>query len=265
MRQLLFGLFAILTLGLLAGCSPKDDVPSSGTSQPVEEPVIAVNYHGDPPTYPNICMDAQNRRIPIIMFHDLVYERSRDTLWYDCSLDEFKAIIDAIDLEGMTVISLDELYDHLTTGKEIPTDSIVLTFDDNYQSFYDLAWPILKEKGYPAAMFVHTAFVGKTEGRPKMSWDTLKELAADPLMTIGGHTINHFLDLKDRDINVQRDELTISKTELETQLNITIDYLAYPNGSNGMDTQHLAEEAGYKMAFTIEQMPAEESPNIFAV
>lgn len=265
MRQLLFGLFATLALGLLGGCTPKDEAPNAGTSQPEEVAVQAVNYHGDPPAYPNICMDAQNRRVPVLMFHDLVYERTRETLWYDCSLEEFKAIIDAIELEGMTVISLDELYDHLTTGKDIPTDSIVLTFDDNYQSFYDIAFPILKEKGYPSAMFVHTAFVGKTEGRPKMSWDTLKVLAEDPLVTIGGHTINHFLDLKERDTNVQRDELTISKTELESQLGITIDYLAYPNGSNGMDTQALAEEAGYKMAFTIEQMPAEESPNIFSV
>lgn len=267
MRRLLFAFIFLVCFGLLGGCNKTSLNSNAATGQPEEETPAkpAVNYHGDPPTYPNICMDAQNRRVPIIMFHDLVPERTRDTLWYDCSLEEFQAIIDAIDIEGMTVISLDELYDHLTTGKDIPIDSIVLTFDDNYQSFYDLAWPILKEKGYPSSVFVHTGFVGRTDGRAKMSWDTLKILAEDPLCTIGGHTINHFLDLKDRDLMTQREELTTSKADLESHLGVKIDYLAYPNGSNGLDTQSLAEEAGYKMAFTIEQIPAEESPNIFAV
>ena len=93
----------------------------------------------------------------------------------------------------------------------------------------------------------------------------MKELLKDPLFTVGGHTINHFEDLKDRDLNTQRQELTASKDDLEKNLDLKIKYLAYPNGSNGEDTQLLAQEAGYKMAFTIVNSPAEESPNIFAV
>lgn len=253
------------------GCDRKSENSPLTSGEPSEvkkkakEITENVTSNGPEPIEANICLAAQNRRIPIIMFHDMMVERTKQSLWYDCSVEEFEDILEAIDLEGYTVISLDLLYDHLTKGVEVPEKSIVLTFDDNYQSFYDLAWPILKRYEYPVAMFVHTGFVGKKEGRPKMSWDTLKELVKDELFTVGAHTVNHFLDLKDRDSSTQTDELANSKSDLERELGIEIPYLAYPNGSNSEETQLLARTAGFKMAFTIENFPAEESPNIMAV
>ena len=269
MRYLGAFLAVVLAFGVLIGCQKpapnKKGAKQEETSNSSDEPAKNNDLHGDEPQNPDICFASQDRRVPILMFHDLMEERTKGSLWYDCSVKEFKEIVDTIEADNMKVISLDELYDHLTKGKEIPEKSIVLTFDDNYQSFYDLAWPIVKEHKYPVSVFVHTAFVGKTEGRPKMSWDTLQTLVKDPLFTVGGHTINHYEDLKDRDLNTQRDELTVSKSDLESHLGVKVNYLAYPNGSNGEDTQMLAREAGYKMAFTIVQTPAEESPNILAV
>ena len=257
----------ILIAGLLAGCNKEPGKKATNkedqTNNSSEE--SSKDRHGAEPTLKEICFEAQGNRVPILMFHDLIEKRDKKSLWYDCDVKEFTKTLDDIEADGRTVLSLDQLYEHLTTGKKLPEKTVVLTFDDNYQSFYDLAYPLLKAKKYPASVFVHTAFVGKTEGRPKMSWETLRELVKDPLITIAGHTINHYEDLKDRDLNTQRDELTISKADLEKNLNVKIDYLAYPNGSNGDDTQILAQEAGYKMAFTIINTPAEESPNIFAV
>ncbi|MBS1727143.1 MAG: polysaccharide deacetylase family protein [Armatimonadetes bacterium] len=267
MRLLARMLALALPFALVVGCQKPDapKKPDAGTKQEEVTPPKPDDPHGDPPAETDICFDAQNRRTPIIMFHDLVEKRGKDTVWYDCTTEEFKDILDKIKEDGLTVISLNDLCSHLATGKEIPEKSIVLTFDDNYQSFYDIAWPMLRERQYPATVFVHTAFVGSQQGRPKMSWDTLKELVKDPLFTVGGHTINHYEDLKDRDLETQRHELTDSKTELESKLGVKIDLLAYPNGSNGEDTQAIAREAGYKLAVTVENMPAEESPNIFAV
>ncbi len=265
MKFLAYLLTLILATGLLSGCNKEEISNSPVIEAASNSEAKSASFRGAEPLQRDICFESQGNRVPIIMFHDLIPVRDRKSLWYDCSLEEFSQMMDAIDIDGRTVISLNDLYEHLTTGKQLPEKSIVLTFDDNYQSFYDLAWPIIQKYKYPVSMFVHTGFVGKTEGRAKMSWETLKELVKSPLFTVGGHTINHYLDLKDRDLNTQRDELTISKEELETKLDIKVDYLAYPNGSNGEDTQILAQEAGYKMAFTIVNTPAEESPNIFSV
>lgn len=254
----------------MAGC--KNEEPAgvvaakSDTSESKQvNPDEFASFRGEKPLEEDICFEAQRRRIPVLMFHDIVAERGKGTLWYDCTIEEFETILQAIEIEGFTVITSQQLYEHLTTGKDVPEKSIVLTFDDNYQSFYDYAWPLLQQYNYPSTMFVHTGFVGSQQGRPKMTWETLKELSQSKLFTVGGHTINHFLDLKDRDIAEQTKELTDSKKDLETKLGITVDFLAYPNGSNGEDTQLLTRQAGYKMAYTIVNTPSEESPNILAV
>ena len=265
MKRFAYLLPLILIAGTLSGCNKEDTSTNGNGGNSSQQELKGKEFRGPEPALKEICFDAQTGRVPILMFHDLIEKRDRKSLWYDCSVEEFTQLMDAIDIDGRTVLSLDQLYEHLTTGKSVPEKSIVLTFDDNYQSFFDLAWPIIQSHKYPVSMFVHTGFVGKQEGRPKMTWETLKVLVKDPLFTVGGHTINHYEDLKDRDLNTQRDELTLSKNELETNLEVKVNYLAYPNGSNGEDTQILAQEAGYKMAFTIVNTPAEESPNIFAV
>src|SRR5690606_30844688 len=112
----------------------------------------------------------------------------------------------------------------------LPYKPIVLTFDDNYQGFYDNALPILQELNFPSAVFVHTGFVGNKEGaHPKMSWDTLKEISRNPLVTIAGHTISHPI-LEGMSEEAQRKELFESKQVLESQLGLPCNFLAYPEG-----------------------------------
>ncbi|WP_405420041.1 polysaccharide deacetylase family protein [Marinobacter flavimaris] len=44
------------------------------------------------------------------------------------------------------------------TGK-VPRYAIVITVDDGYRDFHDVAWPVLKELDVPATLFVTTGFV----------------------------------------------------------------------------------------------------------
>ena len=218
------------------------------------------------PEYFDIAIGAQTRRIPVIMYHDAVPERKRDSEWFDVSREEFDGQMKRIQELGMVPISIRDLYEDLIGKREAPEKAIVLTFDDNYQGFYDVALPILRQYNYPAAMFVHTGFVGRTEGKhPKMSWATLRELVKDPLVTIGSHTITHPDDITKLTSVEQEDELSKSKAELEAELGTKIDFFAYPDGKNDQAVQDLTKALGYKMAFTIVNGPAEESPNIFAV
>lgn len=263
----------LISAAILSGCGlfgskSKEDSAANVTpvSEGTNEPEKPSDGRGPKPSMEDISLFAQNRKIPVIMYHDVIKERTRRSMWFDCSAKEFEDQMEKIKEEGYTPISIGDLYKHLTEGFEVPDKAIVLTFDDNYQGFYDNAWPILKKYNFPAAMFVHTAYVGDTKGEhPKMSWDTLKELIKDPLFTVGSHTVTHYLDLKDKDEPTQREELEKSKRDLEQELGITIDFLAYPNGSNSEYTQLLSRELGYKMAFTIENGLAEESPNIMAI
>jgi peptidoglycan/xylan/chitin deacetylase (PgdA/CDA1 family) len=214
--------------------------------------------------YADICVKAQTARVPVLMFHDIIPKRNASSVFFDCSVREFRQILDWIDANKLQPISLDQLYGHLTQGDDIPPGAIVLTFDDNYQGFYDNAYPLLKAKHFPCAMFVHTNYVGSQAGRPKMTWETLKSLVSDGLVTIGSHTLSH-PDLTTLTDDEQQREIADAKKVLEDHLGIKVDYFAYPDGKNNATSQMLVHQAGYKMAFTVDNGPAEESPNIVTV
>lgn len=219
-----------------------------------------------PPAYENISIPSQTDRVPVIMYHDVIAKRGKGSVWFDCTTAEFEKQMNWLAEQGAHVVSLDDLYKHLTTGETLPANAIVLTFDDNYQGFYDNAYPILKKLNYPSAVFVHTNFVGdKKSDHPKMDWETLKALEAEKLVTIGSHTQSHPDDMRKLAADDQEKEMAGAKTILEQHLGHPIDYLAYPNGRQDNVTKELARKVGHKMAFTIDNGPAEASPDILLV
>lgn len=255
-------LIALATLAsCLIGCQKDEE---SVVAAPVVETEVEPEVPKSTPTF-EIHMKAMASKIPVIMYHDIVKARGRRSVWFDCSRDEFKAQLDLIQERGYTPISVEQLHKHLTGETPAPPKAIVLTFDDNYQGFYDNAYPLLKERQIPAVMFVHTKFVGDKEGaHPKMTWETLRELAKDPLITIASHTVTH-RRLPELTPEEQTQELTDSKIELEKELGKPMDYFAYPEGANDRAGWPLVQAAGYKMAFSIDNGQAEESPSILCV
>jgi peptidoglycan/xylan/chitin deacetylase (PgdA/CDA1 family) len=61
-----------------------------------------------------------------------------------------------------TVLSLDRALTLLQDGT-LPSNSLVVTFDDGYRNFYDYAYPLLGKYGVPATVFLATDFVFKNE------------------------------------------------------------------------------------------------------
>lgn len=263
---------AILFLVAMAvsGCTSKLSAPkqpdSNAEAKPAPLPNLPPEPAYDPTAFAPLHPRALSSRVTVLMFHDVVTERGKGGVYFDSTVDEFKEILDFFEEQGAHYLSLKELHEHLVTGKEVPERSVVLTFDDNYQGFYDNAWPILKSKSIPSGMFVHTDFVGNKSGsHPKMSWDQLKELDKSGLVEIGGHTCSHPGDLKSLPIDVQERELTESKSLLEEQLGHPVPFLAYPVGSADSKTIELTKSLGYTMAFTMKNGPAEESPGVLEI
>jgi peptidoglycan/xylan/chitin deacetylase (PgdA/CDA1 family) len=85
-----------------------------------------------------------------------------------------------------------------------------------------------------------------------MGWEELAELAADPLVTIGAHTVTHPMLAK---VSAQsaRSELDLSRTVIEAALMTRPEHLAYPVGdptSAGPREFKIAAELGFKTAVT---------------
>jgi peptidoglycan/xylan/chitin deacetylase (PgdA/CDA1 family) len=65
-----------------------------------------------------------------------------------------------------------------------------------------------------------------------MTWPELAELAADPLVTIGAHTVNHVM-LSKLPENSARAEMDLSRSVIEAALGIRPEHFSYPYGDAG--------------------------------
>ena len=86
-----------------------------------------------------------------------------------------------------------------------------------------------------------------------MDWAEIVDLAADPLCTIGAHTVNHMMLRKVPSDATVRAEMEMSRAVLEAALGKRPDHLAYPVGdptSAGPREFRIAAELGFKTAVT---------------
>jgi peptidoglycan/xylan/chitin deacetylase (PgdA/CDA1 family) len=86
-----------------------------------------------------------------------------------------------------------------------------------------------------------------------MSWEEIAQLAADPLCTIGAHTVNHMMLRKLENDEAVRAEMEMSRAVLEAALGKRPEHLAYPVGdptSAGPREFRIAAELGFKTAVT---------------
>jgi peptidoglycan/xylan/chitin deacetylase (PgdA/CDA1 family) len=63
--------------------------------------------------------------------------------------------------EHFRFATLDEIGERLASGEPLTERLAAVTFDDGYRDNYDIAFPILRRKGIPAAVFVVTDLVGQ--------------------------------------------------------------------------------------------------------
>jgi poly-beta-1,6-N-acetyl-D-glucosamine N-deacetylase len=257
----------LAALVLSAGCDrfnppQKQEAAAPAAPRPVDPEPDAFK----PDDYAQMSVRAQASRIPVIMYHDIIAKRTRKSVWFDCTKAQFADQLDYLQQQGAHPISLLQLHKHLVRGDALPENAVVLTFDDNYQGFYDNAYPLLKARSYPAAMFVHTNYVGDTTSdHPKMTWETLQELDKEGLVTIASHTMSHPQDMRKLTPDAQEQELAGAKQALEAKLGHTVPYLAYPDGFQDAATRDIARKVGYTMAFTVDNGPVEESPDVLAL
>ena len=86
-----------------------------------------------------------------------------------------------------------------------------------------------------------------------MDWAEIVDLAADPLCTIGAHTVNHMMLRKVPSEATVRAEMEMSRAVLEAALGKRPEHLAYPVGdptSAGPREFRIAAELGFKTAVT---------------
>ena len=62
-----------------------------------------------------------------------------------------------------TPVSLKQAAGWLLSGAAWPDNALVVTVDDGYRDFYQVAWPVLREYGIPATVYLVTNFLDRHE------------------------------------------------------------------------------------------------------
>ncbi len=226
-------------------------------------PQLAAYFNPSP--WPKINERSLGAKVPVFMYHDILLEKE---VFFDVTVAEFAQHLQLIKSQGLTPISYDQLVNHLRTGLPLPEKPIMLTFDDGYGGHYEYVYPLLKKYGYPAVFSVYTSNMGKNTGRTHVSWEQLKEMAADPLITIAAHSVTHPRDLRALPDDKLKMEIEQSKQTLEAQLGIPIRYFTYPEGKYDERVAKFVEKAGYRSALTMsdtDERFAQGSENLLAI
>jgi len=182
--------------------------------------------------------------VPVLNYHQI---NNEDHNALTLSDTEFEAQMQYLYNSGYTAISPDQLVDYVQYGKKLPTNPILITFDDGYEDNYRMAYPILQKYHFTATIFIITDFAGKY-GR-YLTWEQIKEMS-DNGLTFEDHTLSHILLTKASNEEV-RAQLAQSKKALEWRLGKKVEYLAYPGGEYDQRVIQLTKEAGYRAAFTV--------------
>ncbi len=162
------------------------------------------------------------------------------------SPEEFEAQIAYLKDNNYTSITPDQIHDYLTKGVPLPRRPILITFDDGYEDNYEHAYPILKEYGFHATIFV---IVNYMETPGYLTWEQAKEMSRNGI-SIQSHTVSH-QPLSPLSKEDAASELSASRSSIEEHIGQPVRYLAYPEGSYNHIVEQLAEKAGYKGAFSI--------------
>jgi peptidoglycan/xylan/chitin deacetylase (PgdA/CDA1 family) len=190
---------------------------------------------------------------PILAYHQITADVPPANLGMAVSLSQFKRQMRYLHENGYVCLSLTEALRPSNSGQPHRRKTFALTFDDGYENFYTLAYPILRYHGFTATVFL---IAGKTfkQNEPKreadkryLTWEEIEFLHKNDF-SFGSHTCSHAMLTKLPCSEIKR-ELVISKAYLEAGLGQDIEWVAYPYGDSNSEIQNMAQEAGYRAAF----------------
>jgi peptidoglycan/xylan/chitin deacetylase (PgdA/CDA1 family) len=190
--------------------------------------------------------------VPILCYHRFGTGNSKMVM----APSRFATQLDWLARNGYNVIRLAELRDFLAGKRALPPKSVVITIDDGYESVHRLAFPVLKQYGFPATLFVYTDFVGAGDA---LRWPQIQEMAASGLVDIQSHTKTHRNlieraagETDERYRNNLVAEMQVPRDLIQRRIEGShVRHVAYPYGDANALVTDAATRQGYELGLTV--------------
>jgi peptidoglycan/xylan/chitin deacetylase (PgdA/CDA1 family) len=175
----------------------------------------------------------------------LMYHRFEENKYpsTNIKINDFKKHLKIIEDNKIAFVNPKKLKDELLNNKK--QRKILLTIDDGFLSFYENAWPLLKERKVPFILFVSTREVGSFN---YMTWNQIKELAKEDFVVIGNHCHSHEY-LVDEHIEVIREDIEKSIKIFKDKLGKNSNFFSYPFGEYSLEFKRLIKSLNFDYAF----------------
>jgi peptidoglycan/xylan/chitin deacetylase (PgdA/CDA1 family) len=171
---------------------------------------------------------------------------------------------------GYRPVHLREALTSSREGRPLPARAFVVTFDDGYEGVYRHAWPILRDLGVPATVFLATAYLDGDEpfpfedwrlaGSPRVSPDSWRPLTTAQcaalfeggLIDVGSHTHTHRM-FRGRPEALYEDVLT-SAGVLRRRFGLADATFSFPFGIVDAELTAAARRAGMLCALSTQEV-----------
>lgn len=184
--------------------------------------------------------------VPVLNYHQ-INDTEKNPLTVDT--EQFERQMEYLAEEGYHAITPGEMIDCWETGAELPSNPVIITFDDGYLDNYRNAFPILQKYGMKATIFLISDYVSTYPNY--LTWDNAKEMQESGLINFESHTLSH-VELTETDSAEEtRHQLHDSQEALEYHLQKPVRFIAYPCGSYDEEVERLTKDANYRAAFTV--------------
>ncbi|MEW8507076.1 MAG: polysaccharide deacetylase family protein [Candidatus Thiodiazotropha sp.] len=190
--------------------------------------------------------------VPILCYHR--FGKRSDRMEVTPSM--FREQMEYLRENDFRVIPLKDLVGFLKGEQQLPKRAVVLTIDDGHRSIYSEAFPILKEYGFPATVFVYSDYVNNGGLKPK----ELTVMKKSGLISIQPHSKTHSnLTVRQAGESVSqyqkrvRQEISLPNEKLIEYLGDRPRYYAYPFGdSNDLVIEQL-QANGMQLGLTVQR------------
>jgi peptidoglycan/xylan/chitin deacetylase (PgdA/CDA1 family) len=148
---------------------------------------------------------------------------------------------------GFSTITFEDLSRAITNHQVLPDKPVIITIDDGYRDNYENAFPIMREYGITATLFLLTDPID--QGNPNyMTWTMIEEMAAAGIR-FGPHTKTH-PDLRGLSREKLIWQILGSRETVAAHVGYMPLYFTYPSGRYDENTIAILQELDFWGAVT---------------